>query len=80
MKNITVALPEDVAALVRVRAALNGRSASRWLAESLEEMRRRNDEYDLAMDRYLARNPGPPRWVGDRRPTRDKLRERSGVR
>ena len=49
MKNITIALPEDLARWVRVRAAENERSVSRWLADLLEGMRRRDDEYAIAM-------------------------------
>ena len=80
MKNVTVTLPEDVAAWLRVRAAENGRSVSRWLAELLEGMRRGEDEYDLAMDRCLARKPRKFGWVDGRRPTRDELHDRAGLR
>ena len=80
MKNVTVTLPEDVAAWLRVRAAENGRSVSRWLAELLEGMRRGEDEYDLAMERYLARKPRRLSWVDGRKPTRDELHDRSGFR
>lgn len=80
MKNVTVALPEDVAAWLRVRAAEEGRSVSGWLAELLEGMRRGEDEYDLAMDRYLARKPREPGWIDGRKPTRDELHDRSGFR
>lgn len=80
MKNVTVTLPEDVAAWLRVRAAENGRSVSRWLAELLEGMRRGEDEYDLAMERYLARKPRKFVWVYGRKPTRDELHDRSGLR
>lgn len=80
MKNVTVTLPEDVAAWLRVRAAENGRSVSRWLAELLEGMRRGEDEYDLAMERYLARKPRKFGWVDGCKPTRDELHDRSGLR
>ena len=80
MKNVTVTLPEDVAAWLRVRAAENGRSVSRWLAELLEGIRRREDGYDLAMERYLARKPRRLGWVDGRKPTRDELHDRSGFR
>ena len=80
MKNVTVALPEDVAAWLRVRAAEDGRSVSRWLAELLEGMRRGEDEYDLAMQRLLARKPRKLNWVDGRRPTREELHDRSGLR
>ncbi|MYA44722.1 MAG: ribbon-helix-helix protein, CopG family [Rhodospirillaceae bacterium] len=80
MKNITITLPEDTAAWLRVRAAENGRSVSRWMAELLEGMRRGEDEYNLAMERYLARKPRKLDWVDGRRPTRDELHDRAGLR
>ena len=78
MKNFTVTLLENLVAWFRVRAAENGRSVSRWLAELLEGMRRGEDEYDLAMEHYLARKPRKLRWVDGRKPTRDELHDRSG--
>lgn len=80
MKNITITLPEDTAVWLRVRAAENGRSVSRWMAELLEGMRRGEDEYNLAMERYLARKPRKLHWVDGRRPTRDELHDRAGLR
>ncbi len=80
MKNVTVTLSEEVAAWLRIRAAENGRSVSRWLAELLEDMRRGEAEYDLAMERYLARKPRKLVWIDGRRPTRDELHDRSGLR
>lgn len=80
MKNVTVTLPESVAAWLRVRAAEDGRSVSRWLAELLDGMRRAEDEYDLAMERYLARKPRNLGWAEGRKPTRDELHDRSGFR
>lgn len=80
MKNITVTLPENVASWLRVRAAKNGRSVSRWLAELLEDMQRGEQAYELAMERYLARKPRRLYWSDGRRPTRDELHERTGIR
>ena len=80
MKNVTVTLPEDVAAWLRVRAAESDRSVSRWLAELLEGMRRGEDDYDLAMERYLSRKPRKLHWIDGRRPTRDELHDRAGFR
>lgn len=80
IKKVTVTLPEEVAAWLRVRAAEDGRSVSRWLAELLEGMRRGEDEYDLAMERLLARKPRRLNWVDGRRPTREELHDRTGLR
>ena len=80
MKNVTVTLPEEVAHWVRVRAAEKGRSVSRWLAELLEGMRRREDEYEVAMERFLAREPRELKWIDGRKPAREELHERAGIR
>ncbi len=82
MKNITVTLPEDVARWLRVRAAQNERSVSRWLAELIEGMRHQEDEYEVAMERFLARAREPRKleWVDGRKPTREELHDRAGFR
>ena len=49
MKNITITLSEDSYRWLQIRAAENDRSASRWLAELIEGMRRYEDEYETAM-------------------------------
>ena len=51
MKNITVTRSEDVARWLRIRAAENENSVSRWLADQLEGMKRRDDEYGIAIRR-----------------------------
>ena len=73
MKNITVSLPEDVAHWLRVRAAENSRSVSKWLADLLAGMRRREDEYEVAMERFLARKPRKLNWSDNRKPTRGRI-------
>ena len=82
MKNVTVTLPEETALWLRVRAAEQDRSVSRWLAEMLEGMRRDEGEYEVAMERFLARAREPRRltWAEGRRPTREELYDRPGLR
>ena len=80
MKNITITLPEDVARWLRIKAAENERSVSKWLAELLESMQRQEDEYDIAMKRYLEMKPRKINWLHDRRPTREELYDRPGLR
>ena len=80
MKNVTIALPEDLARWLRVKAAEDDRSVSRWIAELLERMRRQEDEYDAAMKRYLAIKPRKLDWPEGRRPTREELYDRPGLR
>ena len=80
MKNITITLPEECARWVRVRAAQEDRSVSRWLAELIEGMRRRDDEYDVAMQSFLSRKPRKLHWIEGRRPTRDEIYDRPVLR
>ena len=82
MKNVTITLPENVARWVRVRAAENDRSVSKWLAELIEGMRRQEDDYDVAMERFLerARETRKIEWVDGRKPTREELHDRAGLR
>lgn len=80
MKNITITLPEDVARWLRVKAAEDERSVSRWICELLERTRRREDDYDIAMKRYLARKPRKINWPDGHRPTREQLYGRSRLR
>ena len=80
MENVTIALPEDLARWLLVKAAEDDRSVSRWIAELLEGRRRQEDEYDAAMKRYLAMKPRKIEWPGGRRPTREELYDRPGLR
>ena len=75
MKNITITitLPEDVARWLQVKAAENECSVSKWLAELLESMQRQEDEYEVAMERFLARKPRKIEWIDGRKPTRSSL-------
>lgn len=80
VRNITIALPEDVARWLRVKAAEDDRSVSSWIRELLERMRQEEDEYDIAMKRLLARKPRKIEWPEGRRPTREELYDRPGLR
>ena len=80
MKNVTITLPDDLARWLRVRAAEDDRSVSRWVTELLAGMRRREDKYDIAMKRYLAMKPVKIDWPDGRRPTREELYDRPGLR
>ncbi len=82
MKNVTITLPEDLARWVRVRAAENERSVSKWIAELLEGIRCQEDGYDVSMKRFLARAREHRKleWVDGRKPTREELHDRAGLR
>ena len=73
-------MPEDLARWLRVKAATDDRSVSRWLAELLERMRRQEDQYQAAMKRYLAMKPRKIDWPDGCRPTREELYDRPGLR
>ena len=78
MKNVTVALPEDVARWLRVRAAEDDRSVSGWLADLIEGIRRREDEYQIAMEQALTVKPEILNESGVPYPSRDALYDRPG--
>ncbi len=80
MKNVTVTLPDEIALWLRIRAARDDRSVSRWLAERVAEMKRREDEYESAMERQLASKPRRLKGRGGRYPARESLHDRAGLR
>ena len=80
MKNITITLPEETARWLRIKAAENERSVSKWLAELLEGIQHQEDEYEVAMKRYLARKPRTINWPNGRKPTREELYDRPSLR
>ncbi|MCY3547874.1 MAG: hypothetical protein OXH51_08580 [Gemmatimonadetes bacterium] len=59
--------------------AEDDRSVSTWIRETLERKRDREDDYEVAMRRCLARKPRKIDWPGGRRPSRDELRVRRPV-
>ena len=80
MDEVTIALPDDLARWVEVRAVENGRSASEWTAAQLERMRRCEDDCDVAMNRFFGREPEPRRRerVDGRKP--EELHDRADRR
>lgn len=80
MKKITITVPEDLALWLRVRAAKQNLSMSRWLAGVLADMRRLDDEYEVSMKRFLARKPWHLEWVDGHRPLREELHDRASLR
>ena len=80
MKRVTITLPDDLARWLRVRAAEDDRSVSRWIADLLVGMRRGEDIYETAMKEALAIEPWKMEWVDGRRPTREELYDRPCLR
>ena len=61
------------------RQAENGRAVSKWLADLLEGMKRQEDEYEIAMKRYLALKPEKLDESGEPYPSRNSHYDRSGL-
>jgi hypothetical protein len=80
MKNVTVTLDEDTAAWVRLHAAGQGMSVSRYLGELLQRQMRSGGEYEEAMRRFLAKRPAIIKAADDRYPTREETYDRPGLR
>ena len=79
MKNVTVTLEEEVALWVRVRAAEQNQSVSRYLGDMLRKQMTEEKTYEEAMDRFLSRKPSR---ISDSEayPARETLYERPRVR
>ena len=80
MKRVTITLPDDLARWLRVRAAEDDCSVSRWIADLLAGMRHEEDEYDIAMKQALAIEPWKMEWIDGSRPTREELYDRPCLR
>lgn len=81
MKNVTITLPEDILAKVRIEAATVGKSVSRFMAELAEErVRSKQSDPGSAMRQFLA---GPLYDLTDengKAPSRDAIYDRSRLR
>ncbi len=80
MKKITITLREEVVLWLRGQAAKDGFSVSSWVGKLLEGMKNREDEYEVAMNRFLSRKPRKLKWVDDRKPSREEFHERRNLR
>ena len=76
MKNVTITMDEEVARWARIRAAERNTSVSRLLGELLKEKMREEEDYRLAMERYLAREPRMLKKPGTHYPKREELHDR----
>lgn len=80
MKNVTITLDEKTAAWVRVSAAREDKSVSRYIGELLEKRMRESRDYANATRRYLDRQPSRINEKRSKLPTRDELHDRSDLR
>ena len=79
MRNITISLDEDVARWVRVRAAEQDTSVSRYLRDLLQKRMEEERGYERAMASFLSRQPRLLKTTGAY-PSREALHERALLR
>ena len=79
MKNVTIAIDEEVARWAKIWAARHDTSLSRMVGEMLRERMLHEARYEAAMERYLSDGPVMLKRRG-RYPERDELHERGGLR
>jgi len=76
-RNLTIQLDEDVVRKARVIAAQRGKSISRLVTEQIEELVRRDDDYQRVMKEALAElERGYDLGSGGKLPRRDELYDR----
>jgi hypothetical protein len=80
MKNVTITLDEKTAAWLRIHAAKLGMSVSRFVGEVLHERMHEVREYNEAMRNFLAQRPFAFEFTGGRRPAREEVHDRAGLR
>lgn len=80
MKNLTITLDEKTAAWIRVYAARQGISVSRFVGELLNERMIETRTYNQALRNFLAQKPFAFKFADGRGPAREELHDRSGLR
>lgn len=80
VKNITMTIEDALLEEVRVAAAREGISMSRYLAKTVERALEHDHRYAAARKRFLSRQPVALRKKGRKLPTRDALHERENLR
>jgi hypothetical protein len=80
VRNITIALDDDMARWARIEAARRDVSVSRFIRDLLEQQRHRQREYDVAMRDYLSRGARRLRKPGERYPRREEIYDRDVLR
>jgi hypothetical protein len=76
-RNVTVVLDEETARWVRVEAARNEMSVSRWLGDLLSRQREKEEGYAQARASFMGRPPRPLGPEGAPLPRREDLYTRS---
>ncbi|WP_051356709.1 ribbon-helix-helix protein, CopG family [Azorhizobium doebereinerae] len=78
MKNVTITLSDDLASRVRLAAAREGKSLSKFIAEHLSRALGGHTDPLIPFDRWLA-GPGWDAGAGDP-PTREDIHDRPVLR
>ncbi len=79
MKNVTITLDEEVALWARIRAAHENSSVSKLVGEMLKKEMQQAQNYERAMNRYVARKPKRLSKSG-KYPDRKSLHDRENLR
>ena len=80
MKNITITLEPEVARWVRIKAAEQEISISRYVGELLKETMEANQQYEQARRQYLGLPPKPLGNPEEPLPKRETLYDRAVLR
>jgi hypothetical protein len=78
MKNITITLDDETAEWAKDQAAQDGMSLSRFVGQVLRRQLPQAQEYERAMNRWLARRATdkPLTAPGEKLPTREEIYDR----
>jgi hypothetical protein len=80
MKNITITLDADTAKWLRIKAAEQNKSISRFVGELLQEQMKGRMAYQRAMQSFLSKPPLKLSDPGDPLPKRQELYDRPRIR
>lgn len=80
MKNITITLDTETAKWVRVRAAEENKSVSRFVGDLLQQQMKDKAAYLRAMRTFLSKPPYKLRGPAEPLPKREELYDRPGIR
>jgi hypothetical protein len=80
MKNITITLDSETASWVRIKAAQQNKSVSRFIGELLQQQMKDKLESQRAMERFLSKPPFALGEPGEPLPKREELYDRPRIR
>jgi len=80
MKNITITLDPDTAKWVRIKAAEQNKSVSRFVGDLLQQQMKERANYQRAMERFLSKPPIKLRDSNEPLPTRKELYDLARIR